>query len=219
MGGRPGSPRSTGVTLSLEQGAHLVRIARSAIETAVTERRIPRSDELPVFAVGADEFLKSNRGAFVTLTNQDGGLRGCIGLPYPVKPLGETVVHAAVGAATRDPRFPRVSPSELGSLMIEVSALTAPEAIECDPSLLPAYVRIGTDGLIVSSDGASGLLLPQVATEMGLSPEAFLTLTCQKAGLHPDAWQTPGVEVRRFQAEIFGEEMLRGIVGGPRASP
>jgi uncharacterized protein (TIGR00296 family) len=205
------------LTLSLQQGAHLVSVARKTIETVVADGRVPRREEIPPWSDGADEFLRSHRGVFVTLTDSLGGLRGCIGLPYPVKPLGEAVVHAAVGAATHDPRFPRVSPSELASLTIEVSALTEPEAITCEKLELPRHVRIGTDGLIVSGMGTSGLLLPQVATEMGLAPDVFLSLTCEKAGLPPDAWLTPDVQVRRFQAEIFAEASPRVVVGELRA--
>ena len=87
------------MTLSREQGAHLVSIARKSIETVVAEGRPPRDGELPSWSEGGDGFLSARRGAFVTLTTPDGGLRGCIGLPYPVKPLAEAVVHAAVGAA------------------------------------------------------------------------------------------------------------------------
>jgi uncharacterized protein len=207
------------LTLSLEQGAHLVSIARKTVETAVVEGRVPARDEFSPWPEGEDEFLKSLRGAFVTLTNPDGGLRGCIGVPYPVKPLEEAVVQAAVGAATHDPRFSRVRAAELGSLTVEVSALTAPEKLECKAVELPSHVRIGTDGLIVSGMGASGLLLPQVATEMGLTPGEFLSLTCEKAGLSPDAWLTAGVEVQRFQAEVFAEASPRGVVGELRAHP
>lgn len=205
------------MALSLEQGAHLVSIARQTVETAVVEGRVPEHDELFSPPGGAGEFLKSHRGAFVTLTRADGGLRGCIGVPYPVKPLGEAVVHAAVGAATHDPRFPRVRPAELGSLKVEVSALTAPETIECKALELPGRVRVGTDGLIVSGRGTSGLLLPQVATEMGLSPDVFLSLTCEKAGLEADAWLAGDLQVRRFQAEVFAEATPRGVVGELRA--
>jgi AmmeMemoRadiSam system protein A len=207
------------LTLSLGQGAHLVAIARKTVETAVVEGRVPGRDELPPWPEGEDEFRKGLRGAFVTLTDLDGGLRGCIGVPYPVKPLWEAVVHAAVGAATHDPRFPRVRAAELGSFRVEVSALTAPETLEYKSLELPSHVRIGTDGLIVSGMGTSGLLLPQVATEMGLSPHEFLSLTCEKAGLTPDAWLSAGVEVQTFQAEVFAEATPRGVVGELRAQP
>jgi uncharacterized protein (TIGR00296 family) len=206
------------VTLSLEEGARLVSIARKAIDAFVVDGRVPASSELSAWSNGSGEFLKSHRGAFVTLNTLDGELRGCIGIPYPVKPLGEAVVHAAVGAAAHDPRFPRVKASELDSLTVEVSALTEPEEIECKARELPNHVRVGTDGLIVSAMGTSGLLLPQVATEMGLTPDTFLSLTCEKAGLFPDAWLESGVKVRRFQAEIFAEATPRGVVGELRAN-
>lgn len=194
-------------------------MAKQTVQTAVVEKRAPRSDELPPWLAGEDGFLKSRRGAFVTLTNPDCSLRGCVGVPYPVKPLGEAVVHSAVGAATHDPRFPIVRVAELDSLTIEVSALTAPETLQCKALDLPSHVRIGTDGLIVSGMGTVGLLLPQVATEMGLTPDVFLSLTCEKAGLPADAWLMPEVEVRRFQAEVFAEATPRGVVGALKASP
>ena len=52
---------------------------------------------------------------------------------------------------------------------------------------------------------------------MGLTPDVFLSLTCEKAGLLPDAWLTADVEVRRFQAEVFAEATPRGVVGELRA--
>jgi uncharacterized protein (TIGR00296 family) len=205
------------LTLSLEQGACLVSIARKAIDTVVGEERVIEEGELPAWSGGSDEFLKTRRGAFVTLSKLDGELRGCIGIPYPLKPLWEAVVHAAVGAARHDPRFPRVEAWELDSLTVEVSALTEPEAIETKPPEFPSRVRIGSDGLIVTGQGTSGLLLPQVATEMGLTAETFLSLTCEKAGLPPDAWFTGKVKVLRFQAEVFVEATPRGTVGELRA--
>lgn len=207
------------MVLSPEEGSYLVSVARRAVETAVVDGRLPRDDELPRHSeVSEGGSLRARRGAFVTLTDSAGALRGCIGLPYPVKPLLEAVVHAAVGAATSDPRFPAVSPTELASIRLEVSALTEPETMVCDSADLPGRVRVGTDGLIVSGMGTSGLLLPQVGSEMGLSPEVFLSLTCEKAGLPPHAWRTPGVEVRRFQAEVFAESAPRPAADEQRAS-
>ena len=69
------------------------------------------------------------------------------------------------GCGDRGPRFPPVSPGELGSVVLEVSILTKPEVIRTSKAIdLPSKVRIGVDGLIVSRFGLSGLLLPQVAT-------------------------------------------------------
>jgi uncharacterized protein len=203
------------VALSLRQGTLLVSIARQAVDSAV--ERFPLGPVRPAARDENDGFLAVNRGAFVTLNKLDGSLRGCIGIPYPVKPLGEAVFEAGVGAATRDPRFPRVEANELDSLTVEVSALTEPQALDGPPVELPKRVRIGIDGLIVSGMGTSGLLLPQVASDMRLTPEAFLSLTCEKAGLFPDVWSTTRVKVLRFQAEVFGEATPRGAVGELKA--
>ena len=209
--------RRRGLELSLEQGAQLVSLARRVIEAAAAGGRVPDSSDFAELVGGHSEFLKEHRGAFVTLNTMEGDLRGCIGIPHPIKPLGEAVVDAAVGAASHDPRFPRVEAEELDALTVEVSALTPPQALECEAVELPKHVRIGKDGLIVSALGASGLLLPQVATDMRLSPEDFLSLTCRKAGLFPDAWLAPSVKVHRFQAEVFAEAKPRGPVAELKA--
>jgi len=192
--------------LTLEQGTVLVSIARRSVDTFVKEGKAARLET----GSENDGFLRARRGAFVTLSTVSGDLRGCIGFPMPTKPLGEAVMEAAVGAAARDPRFPPVAPRELDGLLVEVSALTEPEPLRCKPVELPSHVRIGTDGLIVTSLGSGGLLLPQVATEMNLTPEDFLSHTCLKAGLLPDAWLTDKVQVQRFQAEVFAETTPRG---------
>jgi uncharacterized protein len=78
-------------------------------------------------------------------------------------------------------------------------------------------VKVGRDGLIVDRPGASGLLLPQVAAEYGWNALEFLAETCEKAGLPRDAWNRDGTTVRRFEAEVFGEEAPGGAVR--RVSP
>ncbi len=130
-----------------------------------------------------------------------------------MKELGEAVVEATVGAASEDPRFPPVQPSELTGILVEVSALTKPETIKVGKRIeLPSTIRIGTDGLIISTPSQSGLLLPQVAVEFNLKASDFLTEACIKAGLPPDSWLLDGVKVQKFQAEVFAEVVPRGTV-------
>ena len=64
---------------------------------------------------------------------------------------------------------------------------------------------IGRDGLIVPKGPFSGLLLPQVAPEWGFDSLEFLSQTCVKAGLPPDAWPEEDTEVQHFEAQIFAE--------------
>lgn len=112
------------------------------------------------------------------------------------------VRSVAVSAALEDPRFPPVTPEELPDLRIEISALGEPSPLEPRE---PGRLVIGRDGLRVGRGSALGVLLPQVATEHGLGPEAFLVAACRKAGLAANAWREPGTEVLTFQADVFGE--------------
>lgn len=143
--------------------------------------------------------LAEPRGAFVTLKRRrDGELRGCIGRTSAREALGATVMQVAV-AATRDHRFEPVRPAELRAIRIEVSVLTPPAPIAAEG------VEVGRHGLIVSREGASGLLLPQVPVEQGWNQETFLAQTCRKAGLSLDAWRDADTTLLAFTAEVFGE--------------
>lgn len=157
--------------------------------------------------------FKEKRGVFVTLdTYPDHELRGCIGYPEPVFPLGVALVRAAE-AACHDPRFRSLKEHELDHIVVEVSVLTVPEEIKVkDRKQLPSLVRIGTDGLIIERGPYRGLLLPQVPVEWGWDARSFLEQLCLKAGLTPDRWLDQSSRVFRFQAEIFAEESPRGRI-------
>jgi hypothetical protein len=197
------------MTLDLEDGKTAVRIARETLDAHVSGNRVkPRT--------WADGTFSELRGVFVTINLASPApekLRGCIGFPYPIKPLGQAIQEATVAASSEDPRFPPVSPAELDSVVLEVSVLTRPKVIRAPkPQDLPSLVRIGVDGLIVSRLGFSGLLLPQVATEYSMDQYEFLSQACIKAGLPPDSWLDRDTEVQAFQAEIFAEKTPRGDV-------
>lgn len=198
-----------GFVLSPEEGVYLVGLARDAIEKALSSEEV----EAPGDAPGK---LKQRCGVFVTLNKVERDshrLRGCIGFPYPLKPLVEALADSAVSAALRDPRFPPVSSGEMGSIAVEISVLTPPEVVAVEePSEYPARIEVGVDGLIVSRGENKGLLLPQVPVEWGWDAAEFLTQCCLKAWLPPDAWLLPGTEVSKFQAIIFAEEEPRGAV-------
>lgn len=191
--------------LTKPEGELAVRLARRAIEECLNNGKKLMPDNLPgVFS--------ENRGIFVTLKTpylntgieHSKELRGCIGRPYPVMPLGEAIIVSAINAARDDPRFNPVKPEEIDELFIEVTVLTIPKRISAKPRDLPDKIVIGRDGLIVATGRCSGLLLPQVAVEHGFDCTEFLCQTCMKAGLMPDAWLN-GAEVYSFEGQIFEE--------------
>ena len=183
--------------LSNEDGKYLLDLAKDAIETYVKEnQKIDVPSDCP-------EHLKEKLGVFVTL-NKNNNLRGCIGYPEPVFPLVEATIDSAISAAARDPRFPQVGISELESLDYEITVLTKPQLIEVEkPVDYLDNIVIGEDGLIVEKGFYRGLLLPQVAPEHNMDKEEFLSHTCMKAGLRPDAWLEKDTKVFKFQGQIF----------------
>jgi AmmeMemoRadiSam system protein A len=171
----------------------LLALARRAIAAALRSEPVPGLPDVPA--------ARLHRGAFVTL-EQHGALRGCIGRIAGDRPLGEVVRSVAVSAACEDPRFPPVAPAELSELRIEISVLGEPALVE---PVDPGRLVIGRDGLLVRRGSAVGVLLPQVATEHDMDPEAFLAAACRKAGLGRYSWREPGTRVFTFRADVFGE--------------
>lgn len=142
--------------------------------------------------------LKERCGVFVTL-KESGRLRGCIGCLAAEKPLCPTIADCAVAAAVSDPRFPPLCFEELNQVTIEISVLSPLQTLERVEDIC-----IGKHGLMVSQGSRRGLLLPQVATENHWDREDFLSNTCLKAGLPPDAWQH-SAKLEIFTAEVFAE--------------
>jgi AmmeMemoRadiSam system protein A len=179
--------------LNPEQRSRLLQIARSSIETVLNGSR-------PEFrAADFDEDLRRPSGAFVSLHKRGRELRGCIGSIQPVHPLFQAVAVSATNAAFHDPRFFPLQKNELPNVHIEVSVMSP-----IVPAM-PDDIEPGRDGIIISRGRYVGLLLPQVASEYGWDRETFLSQTCVKAGLPPDAWQSLDCKIEKFSAEVFAE--------------
>lgn len=176
-------------SLSQEEKKELLSLARKAIETYLESQEI-------ISYQPAHPSLEKPAGAFVTL-KEKGQLRGCIGFAEPLFPLWQTVVQAAVLAATEDPRFPPLRKSELKELEIEISVLGPLQPVND-----VAEIKVGRHGLIIKQGNRSGLLLPQVASELGWDRRTFLRELCRKAGLPDNAWRDLK-SLSKFEATVF----------------
>ncbi|MFC2160294.1 AmmeMemoRadiSam system protein B [Acidobacteriota bacterium] len=176
-------------SLRKEEEEELLSLARTSIKNHLKKKRgIAYSPE--------SSGLLLQRGAFVTLT-KDGELRGCIGFTSPVAPLYQTIIQAAISAATRDPRFDPVSSAELRKIRIEISILSPLQKINN-----PMLIEVGKHGLFIQKGRNSGLLLPQVPVENNWNRLEFLEQACLKAGLPKDSWKS-GADLFLFTAVIF----------------
>jgi uncharacterized protein (TIGR00296 family) len=191
--------------LNLEEGTKAVRFARQVIQNYVqqTENCIPSPGSL----------FQEKQGVFVTLhTYPNHELRGCIGIPLPVMSLQSAIIEAAQ-SVTQDPRFPPLQKEELDAVLVEITILTKPQLIKVkEPKEYLAQIEIGRDGLIVEHGFYKGLLLPQVPVEQAWETEEYLSHTCMKAGLSPDAWFDKNTKISKFQGQIFTEIKPHGPI-------
>ncbi|MBW2964130.1 AmmeMemoRadiSam system protein B [Candidatus Woesearchaeota archaeon] len=175
----------------------LLKLARDVVETWVSEKKLPNMDSLEL-----TDTLKEQRGCFVTL-NEHGSLRGCIGHILPQAPLYKCVIENAINAATADPRFNPVQPSEFGDIEIDVSVLTLPQDIEYSSEAdLLSKLRPDVDGVVLRSGFRSSTFLPQVWEQIP-DKTYFMESLCQKQGSAKDCWKTAKVSV--YQAQVFSE--------------
>jgi AmmeMemoRadiSam system protein A len=148
----------TGIsTMSAPKHHPLVELARAAVEAYVREhKRLQPPRPLP-------PEMQRRAGVFVSLHLPDGELRGCIGtIESQRENLAAEIIENAISAATRDPRFPPMTPGELDGLEISVDVLTEPEPIDSIEGQDPKR-----HGLIVQSKREAwkrGLLLPDLET-------------------------------------------------------
>jgi len=191
--------------LSKEEGKQAVQLARDIVETTV-KQSISNEHQL-------SDVFKKKHGAFVTLhTASNHLLRGCIGIPESIMPLDKAINEAAT-SVTHDPRFPPLTQDELSAVIVEVTVLSPPEQLHVtQPKEYMNHIIIGRDGLILEQGFHKGLLLPQVPVEQEWDKETFLTQTCLKAGLPPDAWFDKETKVFTFTGQIFTEEKPYGSI-------
>ena len=160
-----------------------VKLARQSLESYIlSRRRIDIPDDVP------EEMLHAKAGAFVSI-HKDGALRGCIGTTGPTTDcVAREIIENAISASTRDPRFSPIGPEELPRLEISVDVLGEPEDIGSE-----AELDVKRYGVIVSSGGKRGLLLPDLD---GVDTvEQQIDIARQKAGIR----RSESVKLQRFE--------------------
>ena len=167
-----------------EKSDAYVRLARASVEHYVKNGSLmPLPDWVPA------ELLNTQAGAFVSI-NKSGALRGCIGTTGPTqKNLALEIIHNAVSAVSKDPRFEPVEENELKYLDISVDVLGEPEKIKSESEL-----DVKKYGVIVQSGYKRGLLLPDLD---GVdSVEQQVSIARRKGGI------APGEKVELFRFKV-----------------
>ena len=171
----------------MEKQIHpIVKLAKEAVESYVSQGKVIKPDEL-------DVEMNEKAGVFVSI-KKHGELRGCIGTFEPTRSnIAEEIVYNAIGSATHDPRFTSVVVSELGDLEYSVDILTSPEPVDSVDQLDPKKY-----GIIVEAGFRRGLLLPDL---QGVDTVEMQVEICRaKAGIIDDEpINLYRFEVRRYK--------------------
>lgn len=189
-------------SLSQDDRNCLLRLARKSIADRLSGRLNQAGGETEHAISPA---LLEKRGSFVTL-HLDGSLRGCIGKIHGGKRLYEDIIDNSISAAFADPRFPPVSPEELGRINIEVSVLTLPVEIRYRrPGELLSRLRPDRDGIVLKDKTGyfQSVFLPQVWRQIP-DREEFLSHLSLKAGMDREGWKAS--RIFRFSAEAWDEK-------------
>ena len=161
-----------------------VKLARESAEYFVKN-----GDVMPLPGWVPEELLKARAGAFVSV-HKFGALRGCIGtIAATQKNLAQEIIHNAVSAVSKDPRFEPVTQDELKYLDINVDVLG-----EAEPIKSQAELDVKKYGVIVQSGYKRGLLLPDLD---GVDTvEQQVDIARRKGGI------APGEDVELFRFEV-----------------
>lgn len=192
----------TATKTNLQPEHHLMLQATSAtICSSVLRQPIQGAGSLPTLIE-----QKMVHGVFVTLKRNE-HLRGCRGLLGRPMQLGEALRQAAKQTACDDARMPAISPVELPYLSVGITLLGPMQQVIVKGRQRISAVVPGVTGLRISNGAQVGLLLPDVATEMGWDAEQFLQAVCRKAGLPESAWYDEFSTL-----EIFHGEKIHGAI-------
>jgi len=183
------------MSLPLDFGAVVLPVARAAISRVLG---IPaESDE-------SASWLKEPGACFVTL-RCDEALRGCVGTLEPSRLLLEDIKLNAIAAALYDNRFPPLTAQEWPMTRVEVSILSALEAIRFrDEAAALAQLRPGVDGVVFEVGRHRSTFLPQVWDNLP-EPREFMAHLKRKAGMPADFW-ADDVKLSRYTVQKFIEQ-------------
>lgn len=150
-----------------------VDLAVKTISSWIEKRETPSLSEV------LEALQQQQAGVFVSL-HKEGQLRGCIGTFLPAqKSVAEEIIHNAISASTKDPRFLPVQKQELDALSVQVDVLSALEPVTDQKELDEKQYGI----LVSDRYGRRGLLLPDL--EGVDSVDQQIRIAMDKAGIEP----------------------------------
>ena len=201
-------------TLTEDQQSATLTAVSELVQAAVLREAPTPSDSTLAGAANMPVF-----GCFVSI-KRNSQLRGCCGFLGQRASLLDALKESAKNSATADARMPSVVADELRHLDFEIWLLFGRKMIKELGEQRINALEIGRHGLQIQCGEARGLLLPGVATDLGLDAESFLHHVCRKAGLSTDDWKRDDAQLATFEGTLvagaFDDRVLRNTTTPPR---
>ncbi len=194
----PGPSPERAAASSRDDDPGLLRVARDSLAHGVRHGapRLPDPQHGP-------QAWREPGATFVTLSNPDDSLRGCMGSLEPIRSLADDVAENAFRAGFADPRFEPLSTLEAASVHLHIAVLGPLEPLEVgSEEELIAALRPGVDGLVLRDGRVRATFLPAVWGNVP-DPRVFVRELQRKAGLSPGHW-SPTTEALRYATRSIG---------------
>ncbi len=163
--------------------------ARFVVEEYIMSGKVPKSQKL------SDINNSAKAGAFVSIHTKFNELRGCIGTIIPVRDnVVDEIIHNAIAAATKDPRFQPVTKKELSELNYSVDVLSPLEQVKLYDSLNSKIYGI----VIKTKSNKSAVLLPNLD---GINTAEEQIAICKSKG---NIDENEEIDLYRFTVKRFG---------------
>lgn len=147
------------------------KLARLAVENYLNDKKL-NNNNLAL----SESVRKKPIGVFVTILDKNNRSKGCWGRLYPQSSLKESIITAAIDAATKDYRVRPLQKSELTTVKFQVSMVTQIIPVSTTNSINPYQ-----DGIMVQSGTRTGIILPGEAVDAHYQ----MVMAKLKAGINP----------------------------------
>ncbi len=131
-----------------------------------------------------NHLMEEKYGLFVTWTNSDKTLRGCMGTTEPINNIIDSINYYAKIAAFKDPRFNPITKDEILIIKPSITLITPFKSIRSYKD-----IDLENHGIMLEYDSKKALFLPKVAIEQGWNLTKTLEELCIKANLPKNTWQ------------------------------
>jgi AMMECR1 domain-containing protein len=168
------------IRIDSDQGKALVRLAKTAMSEYLSRRTPADKQPIPGDLAG----LSGTECATTVTLRSDGEVKAQV--VQGGTGIARNVVAAALKAMRSSGLPDRVSQSVLQGLTVEVEILGP--SLEAAKDDLAGLIRPGLTGVVASRNGHKAYLLPSVAYERGLDPNAIVAETLRRLGTVPQDW-------------------------------